>query len=70
MLRVSVDSDKQLWLKTITRKKIPWTHHIDFGGMVTNDLAIFSFPTNFLLDSKGNIVKKDISIDALKEILK
>lgn len=70
IIGISVDSDQQLWSKTIANRRIPWTHYLDLGGVVTGELSIFSFPTNFLLDSKGNIVKKDIGMDALKELLK
>jgi len=39
------------------------------GYKISKNLGINSFPTNFLIDEKGKIIKRNISLTELKDFL-
>jgi len=69
---ISIDSElyKKDWLNAINKFKLPWTQFWDINGLEAKKLFINSYPTNFLLDKNGVIIKKDISPEELKDFLK
>lgn len=71
---ISLDDNKDRWLKAIKDDKMPWAQVSDLKGW-KNEAAqyynITAIPMNYLLDEKGNIVAKNLRGDNLeKEIAK
>lgn len=68
---VSVDktSDKKDMENAIKKHKINWQHYWDKDGVEAKRLLITAYPTNFLLDQNGVIIKSNISPPELREFL-
>lgn len=60
---------KPYWQKRIIEKKIPWKNYLDENALFATKEKIFSFPTNYLLNNKGEIVRKNIRPEELKKLL-
>jgi peroxiredoxin len=75
ILGVSLDSGdkaREQWIKAIAADKLDWTHVSDLQGWSNNVAALYgvrAIPANFLLDSEGKIVAKNLRGEALKETL-
>ncbi len=69
---ISVDKveNKKEWENLIIKNRLVWKQYWDKDGVETQKLSINAFPTNFLLDSTGKIIDKNISMEALGEFLK
>ena len=61
---VSLDQNKDRWVAAIAQDKLEWPNHVsDLGGWGSQPAKIYSIssiPANYLLDSKGVIVAKDL----------
>ncbi len=68
---ISVDKtqDIDLWNKRIEEKEIPWNNYLDENGIFSSKEKIFSFPTNYLLDQNGVVIRKNISFEELIKIV-
>ncbi len=69
VLGVSIDEDKEKWIKALEQNKLIWENVIDGNsdrGKVANEFGIFTIPSNLLIDEKGKIIAKDISMENLK----
>lgn len=71
IIGVSIDSEKEIpaWRSVINNDKLNWTQLLDVGGSNASKYAISSFPTNFLLNSDGIIIKKNIQPEELQSFL-
>jgi hypothetical protein len=62
--------DINKWKQTIAKYSLPFLQYLDENGQISySKLSIVKFPTNFLLDSNGKIVAKDIAPEKLKTFL-
>lgn len=68
---VSIDKEAQIpdWKAAITKYELPWLQYLDIGGENAEKLSITRYPTSFLLDSTGKIIRKDLDIPALAYFL-
>ena len=70
---ISITTDvakyRENWLLQIKLHKPLWPQYWDINGKETAKLSINAFPTNFLLDGTGRIVKRDLSTAELKKFL-
>lgn len=69
---ISVDQTEDItsfWQKKIIEKRIPWKNYLDENGLIATKEKIISFPSNFLLNSNGEIIKKNISLEELEKFL-
>ena len=69
---ISIDKpvDKKIWQQTIQEKDLVWPQYLDLSGKLTvGQLSINYFPSNFLLDEKGRIIRKNISPSDLNNFL-
>ena len=61
---VSLDKNKQNWINAIQQDGLTWPYHVsDLGGWQSEAASIYqinSIPSNFLLDSKGIIIAKNL----------
>lgn len=70
---VSLDNNRQNWLKAIQDDKLTWAHVSDLKGWsndVAKQYAIQSVPSNLLLDPTGKIVGKNLRGEALNQKIK
>lgn len=68
---ISVDQikHKKEWDNIIVNEKLVWKQYWDKNGIESKRYSINAFPTNFLIDSRGKIIEKNISMEALGEFL-
>ncbi|EJL71837.1 peroxiredoxin family protein [Chryseobacterium populi] len=71
IVNISTDRTKDLgkWKKVIQEQQLNWVHYLDENGIKAKHYMINKFPSNFLLDSSGKIIKKDISPEKLNIFL-
>ncbi|MDE1190687.1 MAG: TlpA disulfide reductase family protein [Arachidicoccus sp.] len=72
VLAVSMDTNKQNWLRAVRQDKTGW--HNLFDGNAWNDdvarnYAVHIIPKNLLLDTSGKIIARNISPEGLRKIL-
>lgn len=72
IISVSLDSDRMRWESAVTKDNLTWTQISDLKGQ-QNDIALLygiqSVPANFLIDTKGIIVAKDLTSEQLYDML-
>ena len=64
IIGISIDkpADIETWKKTIQEKNLVWPQYLDLSGKITvGQFSISYFPSNFLLDDKGIIIRKNIN---------
>ena len=69
---VSIDTNKESWLKSIEKHNMNWIHVSSLKGWdcpAGKLYGIMTIPATYLIDSKGIIIKKDIQASDLEEIL-
>jgi thiol-disulfide isomerase/thioredoxin len=70
---VSLDQNRDAWVKAVDMDGLIWKNHVsDLGGWNSKPAAtygVFSIPTNWLIDSNGIIVGKNLRGPALEEEL-
>lgn len=72
IIGISVDSKENEgnWEKVIQQFNLKWLQYLDKKKDISQELNITYFPTNFLLDNNGKIIRKDISPQDLNDFLK
>lgn len=70
---IGISTDKEIdmsdWTAAIKKYELGWKQYIDKNGMEADRLAIYAYPTNFLLDGNGRILQRNITLDALTRFL-
>jgi cytochrome oxidase Cu insertion factor (SCO1/SenC/PrrC family) len=68
---VSTDKEKYKtdWQNAIKKYQLLWPQYWDINGVESTKMSINAFPTNFLLDKEGMIIRKNISRVELEEFL-
>lgn len=72
IVSVSIDTDKQKWLRAIEKDGLMWPQLSDLRGNQSHvylAYGITSIPANFLINPDGEVVAKDLKGDALKREL-
>jgi thiol-disulfide isomerase/thioredoxin len=71
MVAISIDREKNLpeYEKILRENNYPWKQILDTNGIKTNLIDIKRFPSNFLINDKGEIVKVDIDPYMLEDYL-
>jgi peroxiredoxin len=67
---VSLDQDKENWLKAIADDKLTWTHVSDlqyWNNAAAKLYAVNSIPSNFLLDQNGTIIGRNLRGEDLEK---
>lgn len=69
---ISIDNKTNIkeWKNVIRKHHLSWVQYLDLNGKFANKLGITKYPSNFLLNEKGEIVAKDIEIFELVDFLK
>lgn len=70
---VSLDTNKDAWLKAIQKDQLSWPYHVsELKSWYAPSVQLYGvngIPNNFLLDSRGVIVGKSLRGPALEEAL-
>ena len=68
---ISIDNKQNVnaWKNVIKQYQLPWKQYLDLNHYEAGKLNIDAFPTNFLLNEKGEIIAKNIEPDQLKKLL-
>lgn len=70
---IAISSDKTTfidnWKKRINERGFVWKNYLDENAVFLNSEKIYSFPTNFLLDKNGTVIRKNISHEEMKQLL-
>ena len=69
VMGVSLDSNKEAWLKAVKDDKLTWTQVSDLKGWKNSaaaEYAVNSIPSNILLDQNGKIVAHNLRGDDLR----
>ncbi len=71
IVQISTDMTKNTdnWKRVIKKYDLPWQSLLDENAKISAAFNINVFPTNFLIDSQGKILKRDISQDDLEIFL-
>ncbi len=73
MVSISLDNQKENWVKAITALNMPWTHLSDLKGwqsIVCEVYKVWAIPDNLLINPQGEIVARNLRDEALHEKLK
>lgn len=68
ILGVSLDKDKAKWVEAIQKDGLAWTHVSDlkmWESVAARDYKVESIPTNFLVDTSGKVIARDLRGPAL-----
>jgi thiol-disulfide isomerase/thioredoxin len=72
MIGISLDDDRDAWVKAIGEKQIPWLHVSDLQGwkcQPARDLGVEAIPCIYVLDQQGTIVAARLMGDDLEKFL-
>ena len=73
VLSISLDYDNEKWKNAINKDGLVWPYHIsDLGGWDSKwaiKYGIESIPSNFLVDSLGNVIASDMSHEQMANTL-
>ena len=72
ILGISLDDEKDAWLKAIKNDKLTWTHVSElkrWESPIANLYKIEGIPANFLLNPEGKIIAKNLRGEALSKFL-
>lgn len=62
---ISVDKDKQSWLKAVAENKMTWIQLNDANGTASQTYGVQSIPFTLLIDQTGKIVAQNLRGEAL-----
>jgi thiol-disulfide isomerase/thioredoxin len=68
LVGVSLDSDEQAMLDFLKTKRLTWPQLYEPGGLdspLANELGVLTLPTMILVDAKGKVISRNISIGEL-----
>lgn len=72
ILGVSLDDNRDLWLKAIKDDNLTW-HHVSelkqWDSNIVKEYSIEGIPTSYLLDKEGKIIAKNLRAEQLEEFL-
>ncbi len=72
IISISVDQTEniEIWKERIVKYDLNWTHYLDENRIQAKIDRVNGFPTTYLLDKNGNIIRKNIPLNELDIFLK
>lgn len=72
IVSITTDRTKEipLWQKRIKEYELSWAQYLDENAIESTKLMVHTFPATFLLNQKGELIKRDISTKELENFLK
>jgi len=61
---ISIDKDREAWLKESSVQQLPWLQTLDTKHVAQQQFAITAVPTTYLIDPNGKILMKEIGFDS------
>lgn len=61
---ISIDKDKDAWLKGLKEQQLPWLQTLDTKNISQSGFAVTGVPTTYLIDPQGKILMKEVGFDA------
>ena len=61
---ISIDKDKEAWLKELKKQDLPWLQSLDDQNISQSGFAINAVPTTYLIGPDGKIFMKSIGFDS------
>lgn len=61
---ISIDENKEDWLKAVKEENNPWPQSLDTKNISQSGFAVTAVPTTFLIDPNGKIIMKEIGFDS------
>lgn len=71
VISISTDKEKHidLWKKQIHKSDMNWENYLDLNGEIAKQNSISIFPTIFLIDKNGILIKKGVELNELEAFL-
>ncbi|WP_029281939.1 TlpA disulfide reductase family protein [Pedobacter sp. R20-19] len=71
ILAISTDKEKYIadWKSAIVKYELPWPQYLDLNGIVAHSFNIRIYPSNLLINQKGEIIATDLSPAELNHFL-
>jgi peroxiredoxin len=75
IIGISTDSDEAAWLRSIEQHELPWINLIDrstdgdMKNTISTDYSVVFLPTFIMVDKKGKILAKNLSIEEMERLL-
>ncbi len=71
IIGISVDKNRNQWLKAIDQDGLEWVNLSNLNGWdeISNSYGVKAIPQNFLIDSNGVIIDKNIEVELIEERL-
>lgn len=72
IIGISLDSNKEAWLKAVDKDGLTWTHVSDLKGWqcaTATTYGVKAVPASFLIDPNGKVVGKDLRGEELNKTL-
>jgi hypothetical protein len=72
IVSVSLDDSRLAWKNTIATEKMNWVNLSDlkrWSSVIVKLFDLTYIPQNILIDSKGNIIAKNLNMDEISERL-
>ncbi|MGO2101549.1 MAG: TlpA family protein disulfide reductase [Psychroflexus halocasei] len=69
VVSISLNTNRGIWLQNVLESNMPWVNLLTEQGytsQITSEMGIYNLPQNYLVDSQGNIVAKNVNYDNLK----
>ncbi|QBQ42282.1 TlpA family protein disulfide reductase [Sphingobacterium psychroaquaticum] len=63
VINVSIDKNKEAWLKAVGEENNPWPQLYDDSKMAYARFNVSAVPTSYLIDPSGKIIMKEIGFD-------
>jgi len=70
ILGISIDPNREDWLKAIDKDKLEWTNLIDIKKEVYDKLDVVGIPYSYLVDENGIILKVNPNIQEIEKIVR
>ena len=72
IISISLDDNKQQWLKAVHEDHIRWTQLVDLEGFkksqIRQDYKVEQVPTVYLIDPQGKVIDTNPSLEDIKQI--
>lgn len=63
ILSISIDKNKEAWLKAVDQENNPWPQVLDTRSVSQKGFAVSAVPNTFLISPEGKIIAKQVGFD-------
>jgi thiol-disulfide isomerase/thioredoxin len=68
---ISIDNNKNAWIKAINKDGLTWTNLVDASGTFAEEMNVSAIPRNFLINPEGKIIASGLrDIQLIKQLNK